>query len=383
MKEGFFCSTKRCESHFVDALCFPGRLAVAFDATYLTATLCQMELHSRRGLVGGCWHMDHAENAFISLEGQDPIDTSSVPKASSMLEFVGWHPGTKKKRPISLLSMPIEVNFAGSAANARGNYYMATIVGQFMNTSDGLVKVLICDNHSTHQVIRRALHGQLSEDEESIISQVPWFKDLQREDVPRHLPRFPMRIVRHAEEVVYGVPGVCSLDGFGYTYVFCSFQLVKSILLHLIGYLFFLLSGNRAQVMLLKTPVGKSRAIWGPATMVPTGQTCRRQDPMDCRRRVFHATTRCQTSSRRYWEILGFWSPIQLLISKKWYGLIWFDFLASLKSPQYLVPWCWKAKTMLCQDVAMEAMQIPWASRGALLHHLVVFWRHYQTSRYQ
>ena len=183
--------------------------------------------------------MDHAENAFISLEGQDPIDTSSVPKASSMLEFVGWHPGTKKKTPISLLSMPIEVNFAGSAANARGNYYMATIVGQFMNASDGLVKVLICDNHSTHQVIRRALHGQLSEDEESIISQVPWFKDLQREDVPRHLPRFPMRIVRHAEEVVYGVPGVCSLDGFGYTYVFCSFQLVKSILLHLIGYLFF------------------------------------------------------------------------------------------------------------------------------------------------
>ena len=188
---------------------------MAFDATYLTATLCQMDLNSQKGLVGGTWHMDRAENAFIPLAGDRQIDTSSVPKAGSMLEFVGWHPGTKKKTPISLLSMPIECNFSGSAANARGNYYMATIVGQFMMASGGVVKALICDNHSTHQVIRRALHGQLSEDEEGIISEIPWFKDLQREDVPRHLPRFPMRIVRHGEDVVYGIPGVCSLDKFG------------------------------------------------------------------------------------------------------------------------------------------------------------------------
>ena len=93
---------------------------------------------------------------------------------------------------------------------------MADLVGRFMAESNGLVKALVCDNHGTHKIIRRTLHGQLSQEEEANIAEVPWFGKLVYAEVPENcLPRFPMRIAYDGEEVVYGIPGVCHLVHLG------------------------------------------------------------------------------------------------------------------------------------------------------------------------
>ena len=61
---------------------FEGRLCLAFDATYLTSTLAQMQLRGRRGMVGGMWYPDaeeEIENSFVPLEG-DNVDISKAHK---------------------------------------------------------------------------------------------------------------------------------------------------------------------------------------------------------------------------------------------------------------------------------------------------------------
>ena len=189
-----------------------GRLICAFDATYITATLNQAEINQKRGLVGGVFDADHPEQCFVPLEGDHSIDISTISKSSSMLEFVAWEPTAPKKTPMSLLSLPIEVQFGGSGAESRGNYYMASLIGKFMEYSNGTIKALVCDNHSTHQVLRRCMHGQLSSDEAINVLEIPWFGKLHHSDVPANcLPRFPMRIAHHGEDIVYMLTGVCPL----------------------------------------------------------------------------------------------------------------------------------------------------------------------------
>ena len=67
--------------HFTPSFRIPeGRLCLAFDATYLTSTLSQMQLRGRRGMVGGMWYPDadaEVENAFVPLDS-DNLDISKA-----------------------------------------------------------------------------------------------------------------------------------------------------------------------------------------------------------------------------------------------------------------------------------------------------------------
>lgn len=183
---------------------------LAFDATYITATVAQAELNDKIGLVGGVYKAEDPFNAFASLQEGQPVDSSRIEKSGSMCEFMCWDPSSAQKAPLSLLSLPIEVNFGGRGAGLRGNYYMCSLLGAFMKHSNKLIKAVVCDNASTHQVIRRALHGQFSADEEANLLEIEWFKDLVYSDPPAHcLPRFPIRVCRSGENVIYGIPGVC------------------------------------------------------------------------------------------------------------------------------------------------------------------------------
>ena len=59
---------------------------MAFDCTYLTATLAQLELHDAIGLVGGTWTPSMSDQAFVSLEGQE-VNTAAIPKSLSMQDW--------------------------------------------------------------------------------------------------------------------------------------------------------------------------------------------------------------------------------------------------------------------------------------------------------
>ena len=190
---------------------FWGRLVVSFDCTYLTQTLCQMQLHEKRGLIGGTWYPDRQENAFIPLDGQD-INVRTIAKSSTMLEFVGWDPSAKKRGALSFLAMPIEHRFAGAGSSIRSGVYMMNTIGRLMAESNDVIKCLVFDGHGSHQMIRKALHGQPTGLDPDDLAQLPFFGQLQIEDLWDHmLPRLPIKIVRYKGETVNGLPGICSL----------------------------------------------------------------------------------------------------------------------------------------------------------------------------
>ena len=100
---------------------------LAFDATYLTSTLTQMQLNNVRGMVGGIWSPDQPSNAFLPLD--DELDFNKVVKAASVLEMLVWDPTMKKKIPLPICEVPLQHNFSGTGASHRGNWYMAGLVG--------------------------------------------------------------------------------------------------------------------------------------------------------------------------------------------------------------------------------------------------------------
>ncbi|CAK9098701.1 ZnF_CDGSH domain-containing protein [Durusdinium trenchii] len=64
------------------------RLWMAFDGTYLTPTLSQIQIHERHGLVGGKWSSENKENAFVSLE-EDGVDVTAT-RTPSFLRTIQW-----------------------------------------------------------------------------------------------------------------------------------------------------------------------------------------------------------------------------------------------------------------------------------------------------
>ena len=69
---------------------------MAFDGTYLTPTLSQIQTHERHGLVGGRWTSENKENAFVSLE-EDGVDVSGVPRANTMMSSCAGTPQPERR----------------------------------------------------------------------------------------------------------------------------------------------------------------------------------------------------------------------------------------------------------------------------------------------
>eukprot|EP00435_Cladocopium_sp_Y103_P020860 s3829_g5.t1 len=184
-----------------------GRLVVAFDSTYLTATLSQMTLHTKRGLVGGTWKPEAMDQAFVSLEGED-LDIGTISKSANMLEFLTWDPTSRTKCTVPLLTLPVEHSFQGTNAGMRGNWYMLETVGRFMAANQGVVKALIHDAHGSHNLVRQVLHGQVDDIPDKDLKNVPFFGELTFEPLPQHcLPRLPIMLAKHQGEYVYDIPG--------------------------------------------------------------------------------------------------------------------------------------------------------------------------------
>lgn len=170
-----------------------------------------MKIQGKPSLVGGTWSPESSENACLVLS--DKLDTRGVPKATSMLEFVGWNPSTKRRGEMSLCSMPIEHSHGGPNSGLRGNLYMVRAVGSFVHHSDGLVKALVFDGHSTHQVIRRLLHGDRSSLGESELAEMPFFSELQYEPLPPScIPHLPIKICLYRGQPFHAFPGACPLQ---------------------------------------------------------------------------------------------------------------------------------------------------------------------------
>eukprot|EP00435_Cladocopium_sp_Y103_P036995 s1840_g9.t1 len=209
-----------CDQRYPRAPEFPRRYLViesrgllAFDCTYLTATVSQMQLGGRRGLVGGMFNHENPDSAFIPMT--DEIDIKKVPRASQMMEFVAWDPCLRRKHVLSLCSLPVQHSFTGSGAQHRGCWYVLELVGNVLKADHGFVKGLLFDQHGTHMFIRKCLHGQTDDLNAETLKGIPFFGELQYEQVwDNCLPRLPISICRYKGEIIWGLGGFICLDIF-------------------------------------------------------------------------------------------------------------------------------------------------------------------------
>ena len=183
---------------------------MAFDCTYLTTTLCQMKIEDQTALVGGIYMPQGEDSSFVPLDHD--LKVSSIPRASTMLERVSWCPSLKRKLPLSVVSVPVQHNFAGAGGALRGCFYMAEVMGKVLLHSNGIIRSVFFDAHGSHALIRRLLHGELHGLNMDDVRVLPFFGDLKYEPAPEHgLPRFPIAICKFQDEIIHGLGGVCYL----------------------------------------------------------------------------------------------------------------------------------------------------------------------------
>lgn len=199
--------------HFVEvasSLEAAGRFLLAFDCTYLTQTLTQMAIHDQHAMVGGIWSPQTPENACISLDTDEMVDVKGTPLAATMMECLVWDPSLKHRISLSPCSMPIQHNFQGVGGMNRGQWYMVDTIGRVMEGSDGLVRGLVCDAHSSHAFIGRIIFGHLEGLDAAVLREMPWFNKIVHIPMPKTtLPRLPIRIAKHDNKTIWFIPGIC------------------------------------------------------------------------------------------------------------------------------------------------------------------------------
>ena len=184
---------------------------MAFDSTYLTAGLSQCSLHGKHGLIGGAFDQNQRDHCFIDMDDIQ-VDVKSINRAKSMLEFLCWDPSGKQKLPLAVCSLPVENAYRGVHGLHRGCWAMLSIVGEVLAASANVIKGISFDAHGTHEFIRRCVHGQFEDIDLEELKEIPFFSELKHRALPPHcLPRLPIRICLHQEEVFWAVPGPCSL----------------------------------------------------------------------------------------------------------------------------------------------------------------------------
>ena len=186
---------------------------MAFDATYLSQTLCQMTLGGSHGLVGGSWSLEAPQNSFVSLEKSD-LDVRGMPRASLMMHFLTWDPCAPQKHPLAACSVPLDSSFAEKTGDVgRGSYAVLQLFGQVMKYNDDCVAGVCFDSHGSHSWIRKYLHGQHQDLDPALASQIPWVADLSWTELPPHdLPRLPIKIAWHGGRPIWGLCGPCAWD---------------------------------------------------------------------------------------------------------------------------------------------------------------------------
>ena len=184
-----------------------------------------MQLRNRRGLVGGAWQADDpiGSKCFLDLESEG-LSIDGVTKASSMLEFLTWDPTAVAKTPISVCSIPVAESVGGVQSAERSCWTMLRLVGGVMAKSEGLIRGIVFDAHGSHSLVRKVIHGEHEEIGLEDLKDIEWFRDLEWVDLPKcNLPRLPIKKCLHLGEVVYALPGPCSL-----TLIYSNLALVIS-----------------------------------------------------------------------------------------------------------------------------------------------------------
>ena len=192
---------------------------LAFDATYITATLAQATMHGKRGLVGGKWTPEEnnaaTQTAFVDLEDHErlsKLDLRTIPRAPLMYEFLVWDPCALRKCPLSAASMPFPHGFGGVGSGALGNWQMLQSVGLFMKEFATLIKCVVFDAFGSHNYIRKLLHGQHEDIDEEALKEVPYFGQIKYMPMPKNcLPRLPLQLAAYEDDIVWGMVGPCSL----------------------------------------------------------------------------------------------------------------------------------------------------------------------------
>ena len=184
---------------------------MAFDATYLTKSLCQLRLHERHGLVGGVWEAGSEDQCFVDLEDQ-AVDARLISKAPSVLHFLCWNPSSPKKIPIAVCSLPVPYSYGGVHSEKRGQWQILEAVGRTLAESHQLVRGIVFDAHGSHALVRRLMHGQLDDICMAEVENIAWFSKLTWRPLPTtSLPRCPIQLCFDGSgEVVYGLPGPCA-----------------------------------------------------------------------------------------------------------------------------------------------------------------------------
>lgn len=323
---------------------------MAFDGTYLTPTLSQIQIHERHGLVGGKWSSENKENAFVSLE-EDGVDVSGVPRANTMMEFLCWDPSARKKIPLSVCAVPVEQNFGGQN---RAQWGILELVGQVLSSSQKVVRGIVFDAHGSHVFVRNIIHGLFEDVPDESLKDIPFFRDLQHISLPSNcLPRLPISICLYKGEAFYAMCVPCTLkEFFTFHILLCSLTCV----------LFEISTTDLGSISLYKIDMFGSYKMHRPIILEAVFW------------RLFILLT----------EVTATRTP-SFLRTIQW-GKLWTD--TTQARSHGLPPVAYarvnvmsdKLNALLCNpfylvvdaDVAMEDMVVPWSLAGFCVHNVVV-----------
>ena len=212
------------------------RLTLAFDKTYLLKQLNIISSRLGKGLVGLALRPDgkigkdlEIGNAFVPLpvgptasecvdgvEDQvhasssmpssspalDALDFGALDHAVEMLDCIVWDPASRSKgNPrLSISSTPMAYECKAET--------MLLLIGGIMKHAGGAVRSLVCDNHSTHSLIKRSLLGQYAAPDS-----VPFFGQIQYDALPGlEIMNFGYQIPLFEGEPIYLLCGPCHLQ---------------------------------------------------------------------------------------------------------------------------------------------------------------------------
>lgn len=125
---------------------------------------------------------------------------------SHRLRIVCWDPCLRQHLPLPVAELPVQ------QADLNG-MFMLQAIDRLMSQGSRYVKCLIFDAATSHQLLRRALFGTLTEEERVTIQNdatLSFFNKLRYDPLPDHgLPRLPISVARFEGRVHCALPGVC------------------------------------------------------------------------------------------------------------------------------------------------------------------------------
>lgn len=119
-----------------------------------------------------------------------------------------WDPSSPVLFPLPAVELPIH------CADLDGAFALR-VLDAFMRVAGDFVTGLVFDAATPHNVIRRLLHGNPTDEDLAMLENpsldLRWFNRIRYVDLPHHrLPRFPVKAAMVDGQVYHALGGVCS-----------------------------------------------------------------------------------------------------------------------------------------------------------------------------